>query len=323
MVDTPAASDALTSGDGKKSKGGIKAFIRKNKTLTAVAGLGGLYFIWKMRQEHAEVTPAGEAGELTSEGQGLIQSGQLEQYETGRAERAEERAESDTAEIEDELRREKEKNKEEKEEKEEKGSPEPKETPEPAPSATPAGTGVSLHGKNFPGATGSHVAKTGQTTGGKKYVEYAIQFPGRIEHWQYFTDTGNWRQVRGSSGAAGGQNKTGTATGGSTGGQAGKSTGGAGGTSGGGSGAGGSTGGGSTSHPPPKVKIGVAPAVPVVVAKPVAVNSSGGPPQNNSQHPQAVNTGNRAVNGGVGGHKAPPGYHLFVQGGYIWRAPNA
>lgn len=55
----------------------------------------------------------------------------------------------------------------------------------------------------------------------------------------------------------------------------------------------------------------------------VATNSQGGTPQNNAQHPQAVNTGNQCVNGGVGGHYAPSGYHLFCQGGWIWRAPNS
>src|SRR6476661_8207069 len=122
MADT-TASDALNSEDGNGSKkqkgGGIKGFIRKNKTLSAVAAVGGLYFIWKMRQEPTtEGTPA-EAAEAGST-EGLVQTGQLEQYETGRAERAEERAEEDSAEMEDELRREKERRKEAEEEKEEK-----------------------------------------------------------------------------------------------------------------------------------------------------------------------------------------------------------
>lgn len=54
-----------------------------------------------------------------------------------------------------------------------------------------------------------------------------------------------------------------------------------------------------------------------------ATNAQGGAPQTNAQHPAAVNTGNKCVNGGVGGHSAPSGYHLFCQGGYIWRAPNS
>jgi len=41
-------------------------------------------------------------------------------------------------------------------------------------------------------------------------------------------------------------------------------------------------------------------------------------------HPQAVDTGNACVNGGVGKHTAPPGYHLFCgSNGHIWRAPNS
>lgn len=41
------------------------------------------------------------------------------------------------------------------------------------------------------------------------------------------------------------------------------------------------------------------------------------------QHPNAVFTGNGCVNGGVGGHTAPKGYHLFCCDGGIWRAPNS
>lgn len=72
-------------------------------------------------------------------------------------------------------------------------------------------------------------------------------------------------------------------------------------------------------------KIAISNAVPVSGggSAPAATNSSGGAPQNNAQHPAAVNTGNKCVNGGVGGHTAPSGYHLFCQGGYIWRAPNS
>jgi hypothetical protein len=47
------------------------------------------------------------------------------------------------------------------------------------------------------------------------------------------------------------------------------------------------------------------------------------PAPSNPQHPAAVDTGNPCVKGGVGGHTAPPGYHLFCQGGRIWRAPNS
>lgn len=46
------------------------------------------------------------------------------------------------------------------------------------------------------------------------------------------------------------------------------------------------------------------------------------PPAQAAGHPNAVDTGNPCVNGGVGKHTAPPGYHLFCQNGKIWRAPN-
>lgn len=43
-----------------------------------------------------------------------------------------------------------------------------------------------------------------------------------------------------------------------------------------------------------------------------------------AEHPKAVKTGNKCVNGGVGKHKAPAGYHLFCgSDGWIYRAPNA
>lgn len=67
-----------------------------------------------------------------------------------------------------------------------------------------------------------------------------------------------------------------------------------------------------------KKKIAIGQSRPVSIAPPASAR----PPQNNAQHPAAVNTGNRCVNGGVGGHTPPAGYHLFCQGGYIWRAPN-
>jgi len=54
-----------------------------------------------------------------------------------------------------------------------------------------------------------------------------------------------------------------------------------------------------------------------------AVSPAPAVPANPANHPQAVNTGNRCVNGGVGPHKAPAGYHLFCQNGWIYRAPNS
>lgn len=311
MAEDSTTNSPSTNGDTKKKKGGLLTLIKKNKTLSAVVGAGGLYFLWKMRQE-----PPGEvsAVEETPGGsqEGLLQTGQLEQYETGRAERAEERAEEDTAELEAERTKEREKNKEEKEEREE-NSPKEREV-EPGPiSDSPAPKkeekSLTIHGKTFKGAIASHVAGAGQTTGGKKYVEYAITFPGRVEHWRYFTDSGSWSLAKNSSAAAGGNSGSGkeTGSGSKTAGQTGKTT-----------------AGNTPPATPSKSKMAVGKAVALTPApKPVAVNAAGGAPQNNAQHPQAVNTGNKCVNGGIGGHTAPAGYHLFCQGGYIWRAPNA
>lgn len=47
------------------------------------------------------------------------------------------------------------------------------------------------------------------------------------------------------------------------------------------------------------------------------------PPQHNPDHPDAVNTGNPCISGGVGSHAAPNGYHLFCDKGWIWRAKDA
>lgn len=94
-----------------------------------------------------------------------------------------------------------------------------------------------------------------------------------------------------------------------------------------------STGGGPPAKPKASVKasgvsksgskIAIGKAIPIggggVGSSPAEAASRGSLPA----HPAAVNTGNKCVNGGVGGHSAPRGYHLFCQGGYIWRAPNS
>lgn len=297
MAET-ATPDAPASDKGeKKGKGGIKAFIKKNKTLSAVAGVGGIYFLWKMRQEPAgEVHAVGE-GEEPSPDAGLGGTAELAAYEVGRAERAQERTSEDLQELEDENRARIEKEKQAREEAEEerdnaRKSPEPGPADE-SPSPTAGANGISIHGKTFKAATSSHIANSGKTTGGKKYVEYAIQFPGRVEHWQYFTDTGNWRQVKNSAGgAAGNNNKPSGSAGTTSGGTSGKKTGG---------------GAGKPSNAKPAAKIGAAQVASAAPAQP---------------HPQAVNTGLKCVNGGVGPHTAPANYHLFCQGGTIWRAPN-
>jgi hypothetical protein len=307
MADSTLAPDTPSDGNKKQKKGGLGALIRKNKTLAAVLGAGGLYFLWKMKQEPKDEVKA--VGEGEGEGlQGAYEgTATLAAYEVGRSERAVERAEEETAEMEAERIKEREKNKEEKEEKEENkpGKPEPEPGPtsdSPSPSAD--SNGITLHGKNFPGATGSHIAGSGATPGGKKYIEYAVQFPGRVEHWRYFTATQNWQQVKNSAGGAGGNNTGGSGGGTGTAGTAGKNT------------------HGGTPKPTHKIAVGSAVAVSTTSPPHVAVNTQGGIPQQNAQHPAAVNTGNRCVNGGVGGHTPPPGWHLFCQGGYIWRAPN-
>jgi hypothetical protein len=293
---------------GGKGKGGIKAFIRRNKTLSAVAGVGGIYFLWKMRQEPAgEVKAIGEGEGEEGAASGLGGTAELAAYEVGRAERAQERTAEDLEELETESRERENKAKEEKQEAEEERQPGgSSKEPEPGPSAenpspetnvNPAEpASIRINGKVFKGATSSHIAKAGKTTGGLEYVEYAIQFPGRVEHWQYFTSTGNWRQVKNSAGGvAANNNKPGT-----------KAT----------------ThppkpGAGTTKSPPRKsqAKIGSGHALPAP-SKPSTAPVA-------AQHPLAVNTGNRCVSGGIGPHTAPPGYHLFCQNGYIWRAPNA
>jgi hypothetical protein len=52
-------------------------------------------------------------------------------------------------------------------------------------------------------------------------------------------------------------------------------------------------------------------------------NGGGAPPQHNPNHPNAVNTGNPCIGGGVGSHTAPSGYHLFCEIGWIWRDKDA
>jgi len=100
MADTATSTPPATDSKGKK--GGIKAFIKKNKTLSAVLGAGGIYFLWKMRQEPAgEVHAIGEEGEPVGEGAGLGGTAELAAYEVGRAERGLERSQEDQQEIED------------------------------------------------------------------------------------------------------------------------------------------------------------------------------------------------------------------------------
>jgi hypothetical protein len=295
-------SDSTDSKSKGKKKGGLITFIKKNKTLSAVVGAGGLYFLYKMNTEKSgsgSGEPEGEVAEISNEGGALAGTAQAAAFELGRSERLAEGSHREVEEIEEEREEERRLRKEtEKTHAEEAGEGEgPSISPTtPSEPAEPVSAGgKTIHGREFAGATSSHIAKSGKTSGGKAYVEYAIQFPGRIEHWQYFPATGNWRRVSDSS-SGGGANKPGPGTSPSPNRRP--------------------DGGRATDQKRKPTPVRIGPAKPVSGPTPA-------PPANNAQHPAAVNTGNKCVNGGVGGHTAPAGYHLFCQGGWIWRAPNS
>jgi hypothetical protein len=61
------------------------------------------------------------------------------------------------------------------------------------PTPTPAAQGVNIHGKVFAGATSYRITGSGNNVGGAsagRYTIYSISFPGKTEHWWYYT-TGN------------------------------------------------------------------------------------------------------------------------------------
>lgn len=318
------ADDIATPvGGGKKGK--LSAWIKKNKTLSIVIGAGGAYFLWHELHSAPSEELAEEASE-TERGAPLLPN-----------EISHEGVDEEITRVGEEVGRER----EEREEGENRGTEETVETEQPetvanepgpdegpgfepdvteSPSQSSGGEqSVSIHGKTFHGAKGFRISRTGET-GGKKYIEYVIEFPGKNEHWQYFTATGNWRlannsaatpssspaKVKAASNISSGSSTAPKASGvvknsvkvSAKGGVTAKSS------------ATGKT-------------IGIAAGQAVGGGGGAAHNASGGMPQNNAQHPQAVNTGNRCINGGVGGHTAPAGYHLFCQGGWIWRAPNS
>jgi hypothetical protein len=275
-----------------KGGGKIARFIRKNKALSAVIGIAGVWFGWHELhknsgggEEGAEVVPGTYEGPVprTSE---LSHEGVDEEINRVGEELGEERRDRE------EMEREREESHVESEGPSNPdvgggNGPTEREPGELEGPTTEVGGGrsVSIHGRTFNGATSYHIAKTGQTEGGKKYIEYAIQFPGRIEHWQYFTASGNWREVNNSA-TGGGQNKPPAKGGG---------------------------GGGGKPAPGGPVK------------SPSPGGGGGGPKPTgtpNPNHPGAISTGNACVNGGVGAHKAPSGYHLFCENGTIWRAKN-
>lgn len=294
--DATTESNAPAGGEksGKKSNK-IAQFIKKNKTLSVVVGAGVVYFIWT-------TTKGGEAGggiiEENPEGN-VPPLGESEVERDGHAAIGEELG--DIREEIDDVREEQgefENENSEKHIEEPEGgyAEQPGETIDgggeregPTTEVGPAKGGLTVHGKFFAGATGSRIANTGESEKGKPWIEYAITYPGRQEHWRYFTKSGNWSEVKNSA-TGGGANKPGKGNG------SGNGTGNGNGNGGGNAGGGGSA-GGTAAGPKP----------------------AGTPSPN---HPNAVSTGNACVNGGVGPHKAPKGYHLFCEAGTIYRAPD-
>lgn len=287
MADSPASSAPPVGGGAKGNK--FTQFIRKNKTLTIVGMVGGIYYLIKHSNSSSEepegdITAAqySEAGATPLNELGAVNS--REEYNEANRE-IEEREREQRERLREEERELEERERERKEES--KGNEkEPEESPGSGNTGEPPTSehGISIHGRDFPGATSSRIARSGQTDGNKSYIEYVITFPGRQERWQYFPATGNWRKVSGAAGhpAPGG---------------------------GGGS-------GGSPKPPKPKPPIGIGPGHP-------APGGGGGGGGGIDGHPNAVKTENRCVSGGVGKHTAPAGYHLFcASDGFIWRAPN-
>jgi hypothetical protein len=289
----PEDSTPTQGGSGGK----ISQFIKKNKTLSAVLGLGGLYFVYKELKKGSggtvEAEPIEGAGTYLGPNSPTSVSNEGTDEEINRAaeELRQEREDRENMESENT------------ESHVEGSSPEanqPSEAPAAEGPHTEGGGGISIHGKEFQGATSYRIAKTGKTEGGKSYIEYAVTFPGRQEHWQYFTATGNWRQVKSSAGGPGSPKPPTPTPKPHT------------------------PGGGGNPQPKPEPKPkpkpkppapGIGPGHPVPTPPP--------PPPVVTEHPKAVNTGNRCVNGGVGPHTAPAGYHLFCgSDGWIYRAPN-
>lgn len=191
---------APSAGGGAGNK--LKQFIKKNKTLSIVIGAVGGYFAWK---------------ELSKNSGGAVEEEPTEGIAEAAIGGPQSAMETSHEAIDDEINRIDEEAREEREEREriehenenkgEGGGPAETEPgggdTEPTTPATPDAPGVTVHGKLFMGATGSRIAKAGVTGGGKHYIEYVISFPGRQEHWQYFTASGNWRMVNDSSTGAG------------------------------------------------------------------------------------------------------------------------
>lgn len=232
MADSPTNSSLLASGK-------IRSFVRKNKTLSAVIGLGAAYFGYRqLKKGNSVEVSEEESPSFVGEGEGPLMPSEIsneatdaeiarteeerenerehrqeeKELEEENAGKAQERSEKEVEEAEERGEKNGESNSPG-EENNTQGAPEastpesPIETPPPNPAPAP---GINIHGRFFPNATKSSIVGSGSTEGGKKYIEYAIYFPGKVEHWQYFTAAGNWREVKnsttnpGSSGGNGG-----------------------------------------------------------------------------------------------------------------------
>jgi hypothetical protein len=166
---------ADATGPTTTPKGGSKLsqFIKKNKTLSAVIGLGGLYFLYKETTKGASEGGAEVAGE--QEGGGGSPG-----YPTGSL--SNEGTDEEIHRVEEETREEKREREEHERENENKEGGEPAEPAEPggggtgiespAPEAPePVGpepsSGLTVNGKVFTGAIKSEIVGSGQSNGGK------------------------------------------------------------------------------------------------------------------------------------------------------------
>lgn len=265
-------------------RGKLARFIRKNKALSAVVAVVGGYFAYRELHKNSE-EESGEVieGSVTGSGEGPLLPNEIsnegvdEEIGNVREEISEEvkNREEDERIIEEENRERSEPGESEAEipaaEEKEPGSGN---GPVAAPAEViPASQGVSISGKEFAGATGKTIVGHGESAGGKKWIEYLINFPGGNQHWRYYTGSGNWEKVSDSKAGPTG------------------------------------------SQPNPAKGSGSANGI--SENTPVAA-----PPKNSKAHPNAINTGNPCINGGVGEHTAPTGYHLFCENGWIWRDKN-
>lgn len=187
-------SSPPSGGGGGKASNKLAAFVKKNKALSAVLGLGGVYFLFKS---------LGGGTEGTAEGESEVVSGSYEGPTYPTSELSQEGVNGEINRIDEQIRE-----LEDREIERETGKEhiDEKETPVgepavevPATDVSPGKGGITVQGKFFAGATAQRIANKGESDGGKKWIEYVISFPGRQERWQFFTASGNWRRVNNSA----------------------------------------------------------------------------------------------------------------------------